>query len=86
MVRAQDQSTPVIAFVSLIKLGGCFEPMGLNDLGKWTDGLLDRMSYPANPTSILRARRYTRYTTTIWNMMGKKDLQPSGLIGPVMLR
>ena len=27
-----------------------------------------------------------RYTTTLWNAMGKEELQPSGLLGPVTLR
>ena len=27
-----------------------------------------------------------RYTTTLWNAMGKKPLQPTGLMGPVTLR
>jgi hypothetical protein len=27
-----------------------------------------------------------RYTTTLWNAMGKDELQPSGLLGPVTLR
>jgi alpha-L-rhamnosidase len=31
-------------------------------------------------------RLIIRYTTTLWNAMDKKELQPSGLMGPVILR
>ena len=48
--------------------------------------------YGAKPLDLRNALREggneltIRYTTTLWNAMGKEELQPSGLLGPVSLK
>lgn len=64
-------------FISEVELNG--RKLGVNWYGSRLFDLHGALREGENQLTI-------RYTTTLWNAMGKKELQPSGLIGPVTLR
>ena len=64
-------------FISEVKLNG--HKLGVNWYGSPVFELGEALRKGENHLAI-------RYTTTLWNTMGKQKLQPSGLIGPVTLR
>ena len=64
-------------FISEVELNG--HNLGVNWYGSHLIDLKDALKRGINQLTI-------RYTTTLWNAMGKQPSQPSGLIGPVQLR
>lgn len=63
-------------FISEVELNG--RKLGVNWYGSRLFDLHGALRKGENQLTI-------RYTTTLWNAMGKRELQPSGLIGPVTL-
>jgi hypothetical protein len=64
-------------FISEVELNG--SKLGVNWYGSRLFDIHDALRDGDNELTI-------RYTTTLWNSMGRKPLQPAGLIGPVTLR